>query len=65
MKNPCAAPAAAPMARHSSTATGQGRSFSTISTAAIAPVNAVSDPTDRSMWPEMMTSIMPIARIRM
>ncbi len=65
MKKPCTEPATAPMARHSTTASGQGMSCSTISTAAMAPMNAVSEPTERSMWPAMMTSIMPIARIRM
>ncbi|MGX1300669.1 hypothetical protein RKD35_002157 [Streptomyces albogriseolus] len=65
MNHPCTAPAMAPTARHSTTATGQGRSFLTMNTAAMEPTNAVSEPTDRSMWPEMMTSIMPIARIRM
>ncbi len=49
MKNPCAAPATAPMARQRMTATGHGRSFLTMNTAAIEPMNAVSDPTDRSM----------------
>lgn len=53
------------MARHNSTASGQGTSFLTISTAATPPMNAVIEPTDRSMWPAMMTIIMPIARIRM
>ncbi len=29
------------------------------------PVTAATDPTDRSMWPAMITSTMPIARMRM
>jgi len=53
------------MARHSSSATGQDTLCWTVSTAAKAPTNAVIDPTDRSMCPAMMTSIIPIARIRM
>ena len=65
MKKPCAAPASAPVIRHSTTAIGHGTSCCTVSTAANAPTNAVSEPTDRSMWPAMITSIMPIARIRM
>ncbi len=65
MKNPWIAPAMAPTARHSTTAIGHGMSLRTMNTAAMEPTNAVSEPTDRSMWPAMMTSIMPIARIRM
>ena len=30
-----------------------------------APTNAATDPTDRSMWPAMITITMPMARIRM
>ena len=48
-----------------SSASGHGTSWSTISTAAIAPLAATTEPTDRSMCPAMMTRIMPIARIRM
>jgi hypothetical protein len=29
------------------------------------PTNAATEPTDRSMWPAMMTITMPMARIRM
>ena len=33
--------------------------------ATVAPTNAATDPTDRSMWPAMITITIPIARIRM
>jgi hypothetical protein len=29
------------------------------------PTNAAMEPTERSMWPAMITSTIPIARIRM
>ena len=29
------------------------------------PTNAATEPTDRSMWPAMITITMPMARIRM
>ena len=31
----------------------------------MAPVAATTDPTDRSIWPAMMMTTMPIARMRM
>ena len=49
----------------SAIASGQGRFHSDIDFATMMPVNAATDPTDRSMWPMMMTITMPIARIRM
>ena len=36
-----------------------------IITPAIAPMKATTLPTDRSMWPAMITITMPTARIRM
>jgi hypothetical protein len=33
-----------------------------IAMATTMPTNAAIDPTDRSMWPAMMTSTMPMAR---
>ena len=37
----------------------------TIMTPATAPMKPAMDPTERSMWPAMMTITMPMARIRM
>lgn len=65
MKKPCSAPAAAPISSVRATATGHGICCCTMSTAATAPTSAVREPTDRSMWPAMMTIIIPMARIRM
>ena len=47
------------------TASGHGTSYLVIRIAATAPMNAATEPTDRSMWPAMMTITMPMARIRM
>ena len=46
-------------------ASHQGRPQVTANTPEQAPTNAATDPTDRSMWPAMMTITMPIARTRM
>ncbi len=43
----------------------QGRPQSRIAMATTMPTNAATEPTDRSMWPMMITITMPIARIRM
>jgi hypothetical protein len=45
-------------------AIGQGRSQRDIASATDAPTNALTEPTERSMWPAMMTITMPMARIR-
>ena len=45
--------------------TGQPTSASRITLATMMPVNAATEPTDRSMCPAMITMTMPIARIRM
>lgn len=50
-------------ARGTTTTVGSPQEVSMI--ADTAPVNATTDPTDRSMCPVMITSIIPIARIRM
>ena len=42
-----------------------GRPHCTANTPEQAPTNAATEPTDRSMWPAMMTITMPIARTRM
>lgn len=65
IQKPCQAPAAAPISSATTSASGHGTSCRTIITAAAAPTNAASEPTERSMCPEMMTIIMPMARIRM
>ena len=46
-------------------ASHQGRPQLTAKTPEQAPTNAATDPTDRSMWPAMMTITMPIASTRM
>ena len=46
-------------------ARGQGMFHSLIDLATMMPTKAATEPTDRSMWPMMMTITMPIARIRM
>ena len=43
----------------------QGRPQSRMEMATQMPTNAATEPTERSMWPAMMTSTMPMARIRM
>ncbi len=43
----------------------QGRPQVTAKTPEQAPTKAATEPTDRSMWPAMMTITMPIARTRM
>ena len=63
-QKPCQAPIAAPSARQRITASTHGMSYFVIRIAATAPVNAATDPTDRSMCRAMMTITMPIARIR-
>ncbi|MGX1501912.1 UNVERIFIED_CONTAM: hypothetical protein RKD43_000537 [Streptomyces graminofaciens] len=65
IQKPCHAPASAPIARERTSASTQGTSCSTIITAAAAETKAASEPTDRSMWPEMMTIIMPMPSTRM
>ncbi len=62
-QNPCHAPTTAPTTSESRTATNQGRPHWFIAIAAIAPTMATTEPTDRSMWPAMITMTMPIARI--
>ena len=47
------------------TPTHQGCCMRITSTAAVAPVSATTEPTERSMCPAMITITMPIARIRM
>ena len=46
-------------------ASGQGRFQFCIARATTMPTKAATEPTDRSMWPAMMTSTMPMARMRM
>ena len=65
IQKPCHAPTRAPTTRQRTAATGQGRPHCVIITPAIAPLKATTEPTDRSMWPAMMTITMPMARMRM
>ena len=55
----------APMPIHTATPSSHGMSLRTIRTPDIAPMNPAMEPTDRSMWPAMITMTMPIARTRM
>ena len=64
IQKPWKAPMSPPATRAALTAAGHGRSYRTMSTAADAPVKAAIEPTDRSMWPLMITMTMPMARIR-
>ena len=43
----------------------QGRPQSRMKSATQTPTKAATEPTERSMCPAMMTSTMPMARIRM
>ncbi len=45
-------------------ASHQLKFHSFMASATVAPTNAQTEPTDRSMWPAMMTITMPMARIR-
>lgn len=65
IQNPCQAPITAPASTHTTTATGHGMSLRTMRTADIAPMNPATDPTDRSMWPLMITMTIPMASTRM
>jgi hypothetical protein len=62
-QKPCQAPTSAPVSRATTTATPQGRPQLFIAIAEIAPTIATTEPTERSMWPAMITITMPIARI--
>ena len=42
-------------------AAGHGQCQEYIDSATMMPTNAATDPTDRSMWPAMITMTMPIA----
>ena len=62
---PCHAPTRAPIARPRMIPIHQLRFQSRIAMATQMPTNAATEPTERSMWPAMMTSTMPMARTRM
>ncbi|MET3800547.1 hypothetical protein ABID70_000502 [Clavibacter michiganensis] len=62
-QNPCHAPISAPTTSDSTTAVPHGSPHSFMLSAATAPTVATTEPTDRSMWPAMITMTMPIARI--
>ncbi|MDQ0743542.1 hypothetical protein QFZ62_000850 [Clavibacter sp. B3I6] len=62
-QKPCQAPMSAPTTSDSATAAPHGRPHSFMLSAATAPTVATTEPTDRSMWPAMITMTMPIARI--
>nr|BFF23776.1 hypothetical protein GCM10025732_17410 [Glycomyces mayteni] len=65
IQNACQTPMSAPMPMANRTAAHHGQSQRDSAIADMAPENARTEPTDRSMWPLTITSIMPIARIRM
>jgi hypothetical protein len=62
---PCAAPIRPPHSRHTMEAGTKCHSYSTISTAASAPMKPQTEPTERSMWPATITSSMPSAMMTM
>ena len=64
-QNPCQAPTRAPSTMPRMMPSHHGQPHCTIMTPVAAPMNAATEPTDRSMWPAMMIITMPIARIRM
>ncbi len=64
-QNPCQAPTRIPTTRPTRMPTGQATPQSAMTFATTIPVNAATEPTERSMCPAMITITMPIARIRM
>lgn len=64
-QKPCHAPMTAPTHSPRRMPSHHGIPQSRIARATMMPVTAATDPTDRSMWPAMITSTMPIARMRM
>ncbi len=65
IQKPCHTPTSAPMPSERMTESHHGRPHCTANTPEQAPTKAATDPTDRSMWPAMMTITMPIASTRM
>lgn len=55
----------APTTSPTSTATTQCIPVSRINSATTMPTAAATEPTDRSMWPAMITRTIPIAMTRM
>ncbi len=64
-QKPCHVPTRMPTTRPTTMPSGQAIPQSAIVLATTMPVNAATEPTDRSMCPAMITITMPIARIRM
>ena len=64
-QNPCQAPTSAPMSSERMTDSHHGSPSCTANTPEHAPTKAATEPTERSMWPAMITITMPIARTRM
>ena len=58
---PFHAPSAAPASTHSTSTAAKGRAVVVTSSAASAPVIAMTEPTDKSTPPVPMTSVMPSA----
>ena len=65
VQNPCQAPISTPSPSPIRMPRYQGMPQSRMKRATQTPTNAATEPTDRSMWPAMMTRTMPMARIRM
>jgi hypothetical protein len=65
IQNPCQTPTRAPTNSERTIDNHQGRPHWTANTPETAPTNAATDPTERSMWPAMITITIPIARTRM
>ena len=62
---PCAAPIAPPATRHTAIVGTKCQWYSTISTAASAPMKPHTEPTDKSMCPATITSNIPNAMMTM
>lgn len=65
IQKPSQAPMTMPTSMPSSMPAHHGMPKSRMAIATTMPTTAATDPTDRSMWPAMITRTMPIERIRM
>ena len=64
-QKPCQQPTSTPTIRPTTMPSGQASPQSAIDLATTMPVNAATEPTDRSMCPAMITITMPIDSTRM
>ena len=64
-QNPCHMPTRMPATMPTTMPNGHANPQSAIAVATTMPTNAATEPTERSMWPAMITITIPIARIRM